>query len=64
MCGIVATIGYSRNEVDNMLEVISHRGKDNRGIEEFDYNGKKVCLGHNRLSINVVSPLGNQPMSF
>lgn len=64
MCGIVATIGYSRNEVDNMLEVISHRGKDNRGIEEFDYNGKKVCLGHNRLSINDVSPLGNQPMSF
>ena len=32
MCGIVATIGYSRNEVDDMLEVISHRGKDNRGI--------------------------------
>lgn len=64
MCGIVATIGYSRNEVDNMLEVISHRGKDNRGIEEFDYNGKKVCLGHNRLSINDISPLGNQPMSF
>jgi asparagine synthase (glutamine-hydrolysing) len=64
MCGIVATIGYSRNEVDNMLEVISHRGKDNRGIEEFDYNGKKVCLGHNRLSINDISPSGNQPMSF
>ena len=64
MCGIVATIGYSRNEVDDMLEVISHRGKDNRGIEEFDYNGKKVCLGHNRLSINDISPLGNQPMSF
>ncbi len=64
MCGIVATIGYSRNEVNNMLEVISHRGRDNRGIEEFDYNGKKVCLGHNRLSINDVSPLGNQPMSF
>jgi asparagine synthase (glutamine-hydrolysing) len=64
MCGIIATVGYTQNDVDNMLEVISHRGKDNRGIREFDYNDKKVCLGHNRLSINDISPLGNQPMSF
>ena len=31
MCGIVATIGYHKNDVDQMLEKISHRGRDNRG---------------------------------
>ena len=64
MCGIVTTIGYKKSDVDCMLESISHRGKDNRGIREFTYNDKTIHLGHNRLSINDVSPLGNQPMSF
>ena len=64
MCGIVATIGYHKNDVDQMLEKISHRGRDNRGIKEFTYNDKTIHLGHNRLSINDVSPLGNQPMEF
>jgi len=64
MCGIVATIGYKHSDVDTMLEEISHRGKDNRGIKEFTYNDKTIYLGHNRLSINDVSPLGNQPMEF
>ena len=64
MCGIVATIGYHKNDVNQMLEKISHRGRDNRGIKEFTYNDKTIHLGHNRLSINDVSPLGNQPMEF
>lgn len=64
MCGIVATIGYTKNDVNEMLEVISHRGRDNRGIKEFTYKNKTIHLGHNRLSINDVSPLGNQPMTF
>ena len=64
MCGIVATIGYKHSDVDTMLEEISHRGKDNRGIKEFLYKDKTIHLGHNRLSINDISPLGNQPMEF
>ena len=65
MCGIVATIGeYTKDDVNQMLEVISHRGRDNRGIEQFKYNSKYVILGHNRLSINDTSPLGNQPMTY
>jgi asparagine synthase (glutamine-hydrolysing) len=64
MCGIVATIGYTKNDVNTMLEAISHRGRDNRGIEEFTYKNKTIHLGHNRLSINDISPLGNQPMTF
>lgn len=64
MCGIVATIGYTKDDVNEMLEAISHRGKDNRGIKEFTHNDKIVHLGHNRLSINDISPLGNQPMEY
>jgi asparagine synthase (glutamine-hydrolysing) len=64
MCGIVATIGYTKKDVNEMLEIISHRGKDNRGIMEFQYNDKNIILGHNRLSINDTSPLGNQPMEY
>ena len=64
MCGIVATIGYKRDEVNEMLEVIEHRGRDNRGIKEFQYKDKHIILGHNRLSINDTSPLGNQPMEW
>ena len=47
-----------------LTEEISHRGRDNRGIREFTYKDKTIHLGHNRLSINDVSPLGNQPMTF
>ena len=64
MCGIVATIGYTKEDVNEMLEIISHRGRDNRGIVEFQYNDKNIILGHNRLSINDTSPLGNQPMEY
>ncbi len=64
MCGIVATIGCDTDEVNTMLEAIEHRGRDNRGIEEFNYGSKKIILGHNRLSINDVSELGNQPMQY
>ena len=64
MCGIVATIGYTKSDVNEMLEAIAHRGRDNRGIKEFTYKNKTIHLGHNRLSINDVSPLGNQPMEY
>ena len=64
MCGIVATIGYTTDDVNEMLEAISHRGRDNRGIKEFKHNDKVIHLGHNRLSINDISPLGNQPMEY
>jgi asparagine synthase (glutamine-hydrolysing) len=64
MCGIVATIGYTKDDVNDMLEAISHRGRDNRGIKEFTYKNKTIHLGHNRLSINDISPLGNQPMEY
>ena len=64
MCGIVATIGYTKDDVNDMLEIIAHRGRDNRGIKEFNYKSKSIILGHNRLSINDTSAAGNQPMEY
>jgi asparagine synthase (glutamine-hydrolysing) len=64
MCGIVATIGYEPSDVNLMLDAIDHRGRDCRGINEFEVNDKKVVLGHNRLSINDTSSAGNQPMEY
>ena len=64
MCGIVATIGYTKDDVNDMLEIITHRGRDNRGIKEFNYKSKSIILGHNRLSINDTSAAGNQPMEY
>lgn len=64
MCGIVVTVGYNTDDINTMLDEIRHRGIDNRGIKEYTYDGKSVILGHNRLSINDVSPLGNQPMLY
>lgn len=64
MCGIVASIGYTTDNVNDMLEAISHRGLDNRGIVEYKHNDKVIHLGHNRLSINDLSESGNQPMTY
>ena len=64
MCGIVTTIGYSREDVNVMLDAIQHRGKDYRGINEFKAYDKTIVLGHNRLSINDISSAGNQPMEY
>ena len=64
MCGIAGFIdqciapGERPALLGRMLENISHRGPDARGISEQD----GVVLGHNRLSIIDLSTDGNQPM--
>lgn len=66
MCGIAGYIdsSLSANEgkkiIESMLEAISHRGPDSRGI----YNDEALCLGHNRLSIIDLSVEANQPMHY
>ena len=64
MCGIAATIGYGKDDMTVLLDQIIHRGRDSRGVLEFDYKSKHIILGHNRLSINDTSEHGKQPMSF
>ncbi len=67
MCGIAGTFIYSedcRDSVDEavglrMLQTLVHRGPDDAGLLVTD----RVCLGHRRLSILDLGPLGHQPMA-
>ena len=71
MCGIAGFI--TKKKIKNpesilkeMLELIAHRGKDNRGIYiDKNYNLKKTYgIGHNRLSVIDLSEKGNQPFFY
>jgi len=68
MCGIVGKICFSKNEkvavaqIDEMLSPIEHRGPDDVG--RFVSANGCVGIGHRRLSIIDLSPLGHQPMSY
>lgn len=62
MCGIAGIVGaeIKNGEVDLMLNTISHRGPDARGI--YKDEGFAI-LGHNRLSIIDLSHAADQPFS-
>ncbi len=61
MCGIAGIINFSKEIDENlmfrMLDIQKHRGPDYKGF----YNGGKIFLGHNRLSIIDLSEKANQP---
>src|SRR5215831_9586450 len=62
MCGIAGLLHWgSRETLQRMTDVQSHRGPDDAGLEWFDATGSG--LGHRRLSIIDLSPAGHQPMS-
>lgn len=68
MCGIAgAVLGGARDPsiVDRMTGCIAHRGPDDAGRwDDPDAgNGPRVVLGHRRLAIVDLSPLGHQPMA-
>lgn len=63
MCGIAGALNFNREavsptEIKRMTEAIKHRGPDGEG----HYVSKNVALGHRRLAIIDLSPLGHQPM--
>ncbi len=61
MCGIAGCAGSSHNRADavsSMLYALRRRGPDSAGTYEFD----NATLGHRRLAIFDLSPLGHQPM--
>lgn len=67
MCGITGKIYFSDQVVNEsailaMNEKIQHRGPDDGGA--YISPDKKVGLGHRRLSIIDLSPLGHQPMNY
>lgn len=65
MCGLVGFFSdnsdFSKFEIiDQMLKTIEHRGPDDSGCWVDQDIG--LALGHRRLSIQDLSPAGNQPM--
>src|SRR3954468_2720733 len=67
MCGIVGFLGTSGDEaalrslVGRMSLCLSHRGPDDAGVWVEESVG--LALGHRRLSILDLSPMGHQPMT-
>lgn len=60
MCGIAGYIGLnSKNLLNKMTQIISHRGPDDDGV----YLEEAVGLGHRRLSVIDLSCHGHQPMT-
>jgi len=64
MCGIAGILGGGGQELDQTIELMTatlhHRGPDDGGRWRDPEAG--VALGHRRLSILDLSPLGRQPM--
>ena len=61
MCGIVGFSGqFSEELLHRMNQAVAHRGPDAQGI--YHVPEDQIGLGHRRLSIIDLSPLGHQPM--
>jgi asparagine synthase (glutamine-hydrolysing) len=62
MCGIAGIVGSraSVEAVNAMTDALRHRGPDGAGV----WSAPGVVLGHRRLSIQDLSPAGDQPMLF
>lgn len=65
MCGIsfyCSTIELDKSALDLSLKSMAHRGPDSSGQLHMQIGQYFLGLGHNRLSILDLSPLGAQPM--
>lgn len=64
MCGIYGKVRFDGRHIDvsraeQACTAMRHRGPDDHGV----YQKGGTCLGHTRLSIIDLSPLGHQPMT-
>lgn len=68
MCGICGFVNKELKiepEVSGrMLSSIGYRGPDDSGFEETIIGSSQIMMGHVRLSILDLSPLGHQPMNY
>lgn len=62
MCGIAGIAGPKTDLtlLASMLKQLTHRGPDDQG--QFVCSSRQVALGHQRLAILDLSPMGHQPM--
>ncbi|MBK7550791.1 MAG: hypothetical protein IPI61_03540 [Syntrophaceae bacterium] len=69
MCGIVGFLSLegkspiSDSFLESARDTMAHRGPDDAGLQVFSVGSSRIGLGHRRLSILDLSPLGHQPMS-
>lgn len=66
MCGIAGFIDFNRrskkDSLVKMTDCLSYRGPDASGYSFIEHESCHLGLGHRRLSIIDLSPLGRQPM--
>lgn len=65
MCGILGRLSkknISKDTFCKLNDMMSHRGPDDSGVFIISLDNYQICLGHRRLSILDLSPLGHQPM--
>jgi asparagine synthase (glutamine-hydrolysing) len=66
MCGIVGCIDRKNNVdariINTMMDILKHRGPDDKGYEQFEIAGCNFGMGFIRLSIRDLSEAGHQPM--
>jgi len=68
MCGIVGFVDFnhktSKQKLEEMTDVLHHRGPDDSGYSFYANSEKNIGLGHRRLSVLDLSKHGHQPMSY
>jgi len=68
MCGIIGFIDQNKETsqaiLKNMRDSISYRGPNSIGSKFYETNDFNLALGHRRLSILDLSPLGSQPIYY
>lgn len=68
MCGITGFCDFNKKSdyrtLQTMTDTLHHRGPNDSGYELIDTAHAQIGLGHRRLSILDLSPLGHQPMHF
>ena len=64
MCSILGYYNSKQTlkEIETLNQTLNHRGPDNSSIIEYKFKDKILFLGHNRLSIQDLTPNANQPM--
>jgi asparagine synthase (glutamine-hydrolysing) len=66
MCGITGFVDFSKKltkkELNNATNTLRHRGPDDSDVAVVENHFANIGLGHRRLAILDLSPLGHQPM--